>query len=90
MSSKRWIHNSSNSNPPSSLPAASKAKMVAVTEEEDRLQEQATAAEGGEGKVEEGENPERCFRKVDRRIRSVLQHNKHLPSVSENWCYVYE
>ena len=88
MSSRQWIHNS-NSNPPSLSPAASKAKMVAATEEEGRLQEQATAAEGGEGK-EEREIPERCFRKVDRRIRSVLQHNKHLPSVSENWCYVYE
>lgn len=62
--------------------------LAATKEEEDRLQEQATAAEGGEEKEElEGENPERCFRKVDRRIRSVLQHNKHLPSVSENCCY---
>ena len=65
--------------------------MVAATkeEEEDRLQKQATAAEGGVEEEEEleGENPERCFRKVDRRICSVLKHNKHLPSVSENCCY---
>ena len=51
--------------------------MVAAPEE-DRLQQQATAKGG------EGETPERCFKKVDRRIRSVLQHNKHLPSVSDN------
>ena len=52
--------------------------MVAAPEE-DRLQQQQATAKGGEG-----ETPEQCFRKVDRRIRSVLQHNKHLPSVSDD------
>ena len=50
---------------------------MAEAPDEGRLQQQAMAA-----KEEEGGNPEQCFRKVDRRIRSVLQHNKHLPSVS--------
>ena len=72
MTSRQWIHG--NGSP--SL-AASEANMVAASEE-DRLQQQATAMRG------EGEIPEQCFRKVDRRIRSVLQHNKHLPSVSDN------
>ena len=69
MSSRQWVHN----NGPS---VASEAKIVAPPEE-DRLQQQALA-KGEEGQ----ETPEQCFKKVDRRIRSVLQHNKHLPSVS--------
>ena len=35
-----------------------------------------------ERQTESEETPELCFRRVDRRIRSVLQHNKHLPTVS--------
>lgn len=72
MTSRQWVHNNS------SPLAASEAKLVAPPEE-DRLQQQALA-KGKEGQ----KTPEQCFRKVDRRIRSVLQHNKHLPSVSDN------
>ena len=55
--------------------------MVAAPEE-DRLQQQQQAVAAGNKGEEGGGDPEQCFRKVDRRIRSVLQHNKHLPSVS--------
>ena len=42
--------------------------------------------EEGEGvvrgeKCEGGEMPERRFRRIDRRIRTVLQHNRNLPLV---------
>ena len=35
-----------------------------------------------EREKEEEETAAFCFRRIDRRIRSVLQHNKHLPTVS--------
>ena len=34
-----------------------------------------------QAELPEEETPEQRFRKVDRRIRSVLQHNKRLPLV---------
>ena len=56
--------------------SADEANSKLVKESEEQL------ASACERQTESEETPELCFRRVDRRIRSVLQHNKHLPTVS--------